>query len=73
MAINDATIQADRTKFAAPSRRPTRKVIVISATALVVASVALAGVVQNSRRPDLATGGERRAHRRCAVPRRHRA
>ena len=49
MTINDVTIQADRTEFAARSRRPTRKVIVISATALVVASVALAGVVQNSR------------------------
>ena len=65
MAINDVTIRADRTKFAAPSRRPTRKVIVISASALVVASVALAGVVQQLVPRDLATGGERRATSMC--------
>jgi hypothetical protein len=50
MAINDVTIGVERTKSAATRRRPTRRIIAIGATTLVVAIVALAADVQNSGR-----------------------
>ncbi len=48
MAINDVTIAVERTESAPARLRPTRRMIAIGATTLVVAIVALAAVVQNT-------------------------
>ena len=48
MAINSATIQAERTSSAAPSRVPTGKMIAIGVTAVVVAMITLVAYAQSS-------------------------
>jgi len=50
VSINDATIQAERTRSYAPSRVPTRRMIAVGATALVAATVMLVAFVQSSDR-----------------------
>ena len=68
MAFNDVTIAVERAESARARRRPTRRMIVIGATTLVVAIVATGCGRPELWRPDLGT--------RCAagppVPRRHR-
>ncbi len=48
MAFNDVTIAVERAESARARRRPTRRMIAIGATTLVVAIVSMAAVVQNS-------------------------
>jgi hypothetical protein len=50
VSINDATIQAERTRSYPPSRVPTRRMIAVGATALVAATMMLVAFVQNSDR-----------------------